>query len=528
MARAHYSADRMRSSSVRPSSVLRLDNSQTLSLNKPLRISGPVELGVPARERQLRLFNPSIVPAPVGLCTRCAFVAALRADPLHQCDATSPLTDRTKVVATNAWFKGTIIAVYDANLQMLNWTWLLIDPAKQVEARHNSRRQSNSIRSDWFVPAGAADNFAPPWSELSMDARLLDFDGKRLFVTFLRSCHAHQPCHFGASQLHLTAERIEPSGGLSSLRAWAHPTFHGKQKWAQGRNQALFAARTTQHATTPSLLVQPWPGLIASFGEPFFETRRLVCAPWAVRNTRSGKPMGGVYPVWERKANRAFCGTTPPGTQLQLEVASGRFRRSEGLSPRGGGRFGRLELLYNHSAAIAIAASSGGAAATARRIKSLTTNLIRIERVDAFGRSCAALIGVGHIHLSDGVLNQQRGGSTGGSGGVFSAAPFLFGADYQHHFYTLMPTPPFKPLAYSDDFCISSPQDENDCERVQFVSGMALVDKKGAPARKPSEGDALLLAYGVNDCEARVGRIPLGKVWEMVKPLPGETACAAF
>ena len=129
------------------------------------------------------------------------------------------------------------------------------------------------------------------------------------------------------------------------------------------------------------------------------------------------------------------------------------------------------------------------------------------------------------MHLSDGVLNQQRGGSTSGS---VSAAPFLFGADYQHHFYTLMPTPPFKPLSYSDDFCISSPQDENDCERVQFVSGMALVDKKGAPARKPSEGDALLLAYGVNDCEARVGRIPLGKVWQMLKPLPGETACAAF
>ena len=38
-----------------------------------------------------KLFNPSIVAAPPNLCPRCAFVAAVRADVLHQCDRLSPI-----------------------------------------------------------------------------------------------------------------------------------------------------------------------------------------------------------------------------------------------------------------------------------------------------------------------------------------------------------------------------------------------------------------------------------------------------
>ena len=35
--------------------------------------------------------------------------------------------------------------------------------------------------------------------------------------------------------------------------------------------------------------------------------------------------------------------------------------------------------------------------------------------------------------------------------------------------------------------------------------------------------DSLLLSYGVNDCEAKVGRIPLTQLWTMLHPLEGFT-----
>ena len=38
------------------------------------------------------------------------------------------------------------------------------------------------------------------------------------------------------------------------------------------------------------------------------------------------------------------------------------------------------------------------------------------------------------------------------------------------------------------------------------------------------EGDTLLLAYGVNDCAAKIAEISLQRVWEMLTPLPGVDA----
>ena len=46
------------------------------------------------QEHPVMGFNPSIVPAPASLCRdrrRCAFVAAVRADVMHQCSSASPL-----------------------------------------------------------------------------------------------------------------------------------------------------------------------------------------------------------------------------------------------------------------------------------------------------------------------------------------------------------------------------------------------------------------------------------------------------
>ena len=102
--------------------------------------------------------------------------------------------------------------------------------------------------------------------------------------------------------------------------------------------------------------------------------------------------------------------------------------------------------------------------------------------------------------------------------------PFTFGYRYTHFFYTLEPHPPFGVLAASSEFCLGAEQDSNDCESVQFISGMdiASAETVRAHARNRTEGDeraTLMLAYGVNDCEAKLGLVPLQRVWRMLRPL---------
>ena len=136
---------------------------QLTPLGLPLpHIAGPPSLGEPALPRIFNTFNPSITPAPHSLrrlCPRCAYVVALRAEALHQCNASSPLlkpTSRGKAIATGAYFKGTAFAVLDASLEVLAWTWMLPRPEDQVSIAHNGSR--------WFVSPGVHDGFAtPPW-----------------------------------------------------------------------------------------------------------------------------------------------------------------------------------------------------------------------------------------------------------------------------------------------------------------------------------------------------------------------------
>ena len=103
----------------------------------------------------------------------------------------------------------------------------------------------------------------------------------------------------------------------------------------------------------------------------------------------------------------------------------------------------------------------------------------------------------------------------------------------QHFFYTLQPTPPYRLLATSEEFCIGAEQDATDCESVQFVSGIEIEARKDAGKASGREGGGgdrsraklpsqLLLSYGINDCEARIARMPLEQVWAMLRPLAGE------
>ena len=88
------------------------------------------ELRLPAGERNgtltTRGFNPSIARAPRGLCPRCAFVATVRVDSLHQCSAgtNSPEASispqaRVRQLASisRQSFRETALAVLDTQLR---------------------------------------------------------------------------------------------------------------------------------------------------------------------------------------------------------------------------------------------------------------------------------------------------------------------------------------------------------------------------------------------------------------------------
>ena len=211
------------------------------------RVQGPTALGLPAQPRHLGTFNPSITAAPRGLCPRCAFV--VRIDALHQCDTSSPYSHHEpgmpRVLAANAWFKGTAIAVLDQSLRLLTWTWLLSSPVLQVS------RSPIQVQQGHHAPLGAAGNFSPPWSLRAYDVRLFNFDGRHVFATALEPCE-HSPRHrcagpgqaqaeFAVQLLQLTAEP-SASGGATVLRAWLTARASSSARWMQGRNQALFRA----------------------------------------------------------------------------------------------------------------------------------------------------------------------------------------------------------------------------------------------------------------------------------------------
>ena len=96
---------------------------------------------------------------------------------------------------------------------------------------------------------------------------------------------------------------------------------------------------------------------------------------------------------------------------------------------------------------------------------------------------------------------------------------FAFGFRYTHFWYVLQPRPPFRTLAVSREFCLASSQDSHDCESVQFISGLALRHAQ-SNSTHPVSPRSLVVAYGVNDCETRLGQIDLTRIWQMLRPMP--------
>ena len=76
---------------------------------------------------------------------------------------------------------------------------------------------------------------------------------------------------------------------------------------------------------------------------------------------------------------------------------------------------------------------------------------------------------------------------------------------------------PWRTVATSGEFCLAADGAPTDCESVQFISSVEL-----------QEPQTLLLAYGVNDCQAKVARLSLERVWRMLRPLAASAGDACY
>lgn len=465
-------------------------------------ISGPLALGAPAQIRSFGSFNPSLVAAPAGLCPRCAYVASLRVEALHQCDFSSPLFRRIpgmpgrRSVASNAFYRGTAIAVLDEDLRVLGYTWL-ITSHNQVHDQRAARR--------WTVATGAADAFPPSWGHAVFDVRLINVDG-RIFATYV--CHG---CNFGLLLLHITAEATA-DGGLRSLRAWRSQRFVSNVEWARGRNQAVFSARRSPTSPT-EIFVQPWLSLVASFGAPRFFPLNVSCHKHPVRSEALGSwakannyVRRGIYTCMHN-ARGALVQIDQVDSEADTELTFTKELTKErdtktvarGVGPPSFGS--KLELLANLTSDVSRMQMQAGP----HRI-STTAHLVHLH--DAEGKGL--LLGVAHIRreVGDCILKLCKPFASRRAWELAGAPAFRWGHHYTHFFYALTPHAPFPIVRTSREFCLGSAQDPDDCESVQFITGLTL------------RGDStLLMAYGINDCEAKVAELPVKRVLDMLLPL---------
>jgi len=440
---------------------------QPRSLDVASRLNVTFEL-----PQSLATYNPSIARAPPGLCPRCTWLAAMRADGLHQCaDGVWQQPEKYKTGRKQAhrnWFKSTMIAVYDANWRTLGWTWLLSSPTMQVRAPGAPPPSCAGCSAFDTVEAGVADGFNPPLLKQVWDARLLNDGSGHVFVNF--NCKS---CVLAINHLFITGDATS-DGGVTNLRSWSRRIRPIMQPWAQGRNQAAFVG------ADGALMLQPWLGLVGRSGTPRFTPRAQPCKG------------GGTLEL---------CASTPYGSTLKVDAIFG-------------GEY-KLRLIHNDSL-------SDLRVADGSRL-STTANLVPIRRADG----CSVLLGVGHLHRHDGPRQRElvrreqarRGAGAGGrrrrpAAAAAAAAPaerFEFGSQYTHFWYALDVQAPHRIVATSGEWCLAAARDPLDCESVQFVSGIAVADG----------GDDLVVSYGVSDCEAKAASVPLRSVWAALVPRGG-------
>lgn len=94
---------------------------------------------------------------------------------------------------------------------------------------------------------------------------------------------------------------------------------------------------------------------------------------------------------------------------------------------------------------------------------------------------------------------------------------------YHQFFYALRSTAPYDVMAVSTEWCITInghfswhwrdvlAVEEEACEAIQFAGGLAL-----------RNGDELVVAYGINDCEADLLTVPLARILAMLRPVQSD------
>jgi hypothetical protein len=496
----------------------------------------------------VRFFNPSIVAAPPGLCPRCAFVLTLRADCTHQCDQSSLYSTRGRgeKIGRTRLFRGTAVVVLDSAMRRLGWTWMINAPRNQVANRKLAAKAAADRKS--FAVPGDADGFNPVYVSPVFDVRLFSYRG-HLFATAVVPVGFDEPLCVIHVQVTATPTA---DGGLTQLRVWASRRISSQTPWALGRNQAFFSS------ADGNLLLQPWIGKIGSYGRLEFHRSRYACHPnvsmarWrktqkkgsfrasaargalpalvhprliganvGMNSDLANAPRG---PAGPRISLGTFteCGTHATGTLLEIDEVASLERGSRRMEWQRGNVQVDLDLVTNQSLGF-LRDGLGG-----KRL-SATSHLVAVQGVDPGGHPCSVLLGVGHLHRYDGHQNHKacRAFSPkgwcrkkalqplAGINGHHVQQEFQFGYFYTHFFYTVQSAAPHRMTATTGEFCIGSAQDASDCESAQFVSGM-VVD---AP------GEKLLLTFGVNDCEAKFGTVPLRQVGRMLSALPGEAVC---
>lgn len=436
-----------------------------------------------------RAFNPSIIPMPDGICARCKYLVSLRVSSLHQCSDASRRR-RAPASAASAFAANAALAL-DGDWNLVASTWL----ASSLE---------NQFVNGSFVGGQRVH-----------DVRLFRF-GAHVLATW----HCHR-CAFLLAKLHVAMSKDEH--GRDRLYVWSTVwdkfRFDSKRvhdgAGLQGRNQALASAtlpmvggvgpgeaagprgggsRTGARAPAMSLLVQPWLDVMVVLGQPRFRRVRTSSFPFRSAAQRLWT-ISGIAPNRRfdptRGVQQIFVNLTSLSVNAPLPRRRVRAYHSWGSKypppppALSGSRIASPPLLSPTAHLISIS----------RRVLVSTEATQRRQR-------CTALLGVAHFHRKDGV------------------PPFRWGSEYEHFFYSMAPTPPFRMLAKSRPFCIraagTKPAHQTVacvCESVQFISGLALAVDDGRVEESISSTGRLVLAYGVNDCEAKLGSVAMRDVW---------------
>lgn len=407
-----------------------------------------------------RAFNPSLIVAPALLCPGCAYVLSVRADSLHQCDASG---------ASSNGFLGSAIAVLDAKLRVLTWSWLR-----------------------WTTVDGVDEGIAPFW-----DVRLLSIPSHhQIFASY--SC---SKCtgDVRIAEVHLNVNGSTSDDGVPTVRlaAWVvrkRALLMSREPWQSGRNQVgwLYVPEKvmpvrivhkdgisrwhhSHRALRPVLMIQPVLQTVASFGTA---------------------PLSG---AWRRLSKK----------DARLALQSEHDQRLYAIRP------GQLTLVHNDTARLAPLLDTG------HRL-SPTTHLLPVRHI---ARQCAVYLGVGHMHRGSADPDQDAWTAAQYGYGPRPNRTFRWGHSYTTFLYALERTPPFRIVATSGEFCLASLQDSADCESIQFVSGLAPFTRPpGGAAQQESqafEPADLVLTMGVNDCEARMGMLSTKRAFELLRPIGG-------